>query len=171
MKSRITDDDVLVTTQLLAKIYGVTTRTIQNWTKAGCPKYAPGGYSLHDVAAWMKQGTPDEEKDVSEMSLAKQKIYYESRHRAALAEIQRMKLQSMKREMIPAEQITEDLRRFAAVLKKEIYGIGRDVIEEASAELEPERVRKLDERITRRIDAALRQLSAGEFRCGDDGDD
>ena len=37
MKSRITDDDVLVTTQLLAKIYGVTTRTVQNWTKAGCP--------------------------------------------------------------------------------------------------------------------------------------
>lgn len=168
MKSRITDEDVLVTTQLLAKIYGVTTRTIQNWTKAGCPKYAPGGYSMRAVVQWMRAGAAEDEADVSEMSLAQKKLYYEGRHRAALAELQNMKLEAMRGELLPAAQITDDLRRFCAVLKKEMQGIGRECIEEVAPDMDAARVRDLEERIEKRINEALRQMSAGGFRYGGD---
>lgn len=168
MKNQITEEDVLLTTGMLAKVYGVTPRTVQNWTRAGMPKAAPGGYSLRAVLQWMRAGAADDGADVSEMSLAQKKLYYEGRHRAALAELQTMKLETMRGELVPAAQVTDDLRRFCAVLKKEMQGIGRECIEEVAPDMDAARVRDLEDRVERRIEDALRQLSAGEFAHGGD---
>lgn len=164
MKVKVLEDDILVPTEMLAKIYNVSSRTLNLWTKTGCPKYGRGVYSLRDVAKWIRAGIPEEEREVSKMSLAQQKLYQEARHKSALADMQEMRMQSMRGELLTAEQITEDLRRFCGVLKKELYAMGREVLSEVSADLSPERARELDKRISRRIDGALRQMSAGEFR-------
>lgn len=166
MKVRVLDDDILVPTEMLAKIYGVSSRTINLWTKTGCPKQGRGAYSLRDVAQWIRAGIPEEEKDVSKMTLAQQKLFQESRHKAALADMQEMRMRSMMGELMPVQQVTDDLRRFCGVLKKELYSIGRELLAEVETEITPERARDLDERITKRLEAALRQLSAGEFRYG-----
>ena len=73
-------------------------------------------------------------------------------------------MRSMMGELMPVQQVTDDLRRFSGVLKKELYSIGRELLAEVETEITPERARDLDERITKRLEAALRQLSAGEFR-------
>ena len=165
MKVQVTEDDILVPTEMLAKIYDVSTRTVNLWTKSGCPKEARGAYSLKAVAKWFREGAPGEQTDVENLSLAQQKIYYEGQHRAALAELQQMKLAAMKGELLPAAKITEDLRRFCGVLKKELQATGREVVLEIAADVPAERVRQIDKRITERINNALRQMSAGDFRC------
>ena len=164
MKVKVLEDDVLVSSEMLAKIYDVSTRTVNLWTKAGCPKYGRGVYSLRDVAKWRGAGSPDESKDIGNMTLAQQKIYYEGQHKAALAELQQMKVMSLKGELLPAEQITEDLRRFCGVLKKELQALGREIVSEIAPEITPETARELDKRITGRIHDALRQMSAGDFQ-------
>ena len=168
MKVHVTEDDILVPTEMLAKIYDVSTRTENLWTKSGCPKESRGAYSLKAVAKWHREGAPGEAKDIENMTLAQQKIYYEGQHKAALAELQRMKLMSIKGEMLPAQQITEDLRRFCGILKKELHAIGHDVLSEAAEELPPERARALGKKIEQRINAALAQMSAGSFRYDED---
>lgn len=164
MKTKVLENDIIVPTEMLAKIYGVSDRTINLWTKSGCPKEGRGAYSLAAVAKWVRAGIPEEEKDVAKMSVAQQKLYQEARHKAALADMQEMRMRSMKGDLIPVDQITEDLRRFCTVLKKELYAIGRDVLAEVETDITPEKAREMSEKVSDRIDAALRQLAAGEFR-------
>ena len=95
MKVKVLNDDILVPTEMLAKIYGVSSRTINLWTKTGCPKQGRGSYSLRDVAQWIRAGIPEEEKDISKMTLAQQKLFQESRHKAALADMQEKNLSRM----------------------------------------------------------------------------
>ena len=164
MKVKVLEDDILVSSEMLAKIYGVSTRSINLWTQAGCPKHGRGVYSLKDVARWRGAGATDDTKNVENMTLAQQKMYYEGQHRAALAELQQMKVMSLRGELLRTDQITEDLRRFCGVLKKELQALGREIVAEIAPEVSPETAREMDIRITGRIKDALRQMSAGEFR-------
>lgn len=164
MKVQVLEDDVLVSSEMLAKIYDVTTRTVNLWTKSGCPKRGRGVYSLKDVAKWFRAGASGESTDLEKLSLQQQKIYYEGQHRAALAELQQMKVMSLKGELVPSAQITADLTRFCSVLKKELLAVGREVVAEIAPEIPPERARALDKIVTDRIQDALRQMSAGDFR-------
>lgn len=46
---------VLSTTEI-AEIYRVEPRTMLNWEKKGCPKYARGRWNLPDVIKWREEG-------------------------------------------------------------------------------------------------------------------
>lgn len=54
------DEDLVTNTKLTASILGISTKTLQNWHKKGCPQYKRGWWNLREVISWSQSDNADE---------------------------------------------------------------------------------------------------------------
>ena len=45
----VENEQVIASAQVTAAVFGVTVRTINDWSKKGCPKVKKGWYNLREV--------------------------------------------------------------------------------------------------------------------------
>lgn len=101
----------------VAKTFGVSVRTIRNWTKHGMPVRKEGGYDLSEIYRWKldKDGEGGEE--------GKQKHHWETHYRqykALLAEIDYRKALG---ELVTREEVEEGRVQRILTVKKALLGL------------------------------------------------
>ena len=64
------DGTVVLCTRLTAAYFGVTTATLSNWTRSGCPQLRRGYYDLKAVLDWRtrREERPEMPSDPEQMS-------------------------------------------------------------------------------------------------------
>jgi len=70
------DGRVLLSTELLGLVFGITERAVRKWGANGCPQFARGRWDLKQVLEWRGLAGTTGDKESGEMTLAAQKLYY-----------------------------------------------------------------------------------------------
>lgn len=163
---------VIMSSELTARYFGVSQQTLSKWVRSGCPRYKYGYYDLKEVSEFRfrtvgPMRAPESEKDLENMSLPQQKIFYEQRLKAAQAEAAEYKNEIAKGEYLQRSQVVSDLKMFCVVLKRSLLGLGRRLSRDVASQLGPVEARKFDHMIHETIDDALEQLSVdGVYHYG-----
>jgi phage terminase Nu1 subunit (DNA packaging protein) len=77
-KQAITAINIILNTTETAAFFGVTTRSVQNWAKAGCPQRKRGHWNLKAVYDWWWEyiGQDRAEADIGDASINEAKRHY-----------------------------------------------------------------------------------------------
>ena len=150
--------DIQVNTETLAAFFGVSRRTLTNWTKEGCPKLDRGWWSLRDVIAWREgQGKGEDLTDESELKKRKLKVEIE------LKEVQRdytdLKKQITNGDYLDRAEVIAELKRFMVTFKRTVTGIPRLVSAQIGMSVEPEAARRIENQLTKTLNDILREVS------------
>lgn len=161
------DGKVCVTTAFLAESFGVTSKTIADWAKKGCPKVTQGYWYMPDVIRW-RDSTLFKRLDAAdpnegEMSLTQRKIYWETECRKAQTENQLFKNAVLRGDYLTKEEVQQGVSNFLAVFKRAVLSLPRKASIIAAQYLGNERARELEESMMEVTVNALRQWSAGEL--------
>ena len=130
-----------------AYFFGVSTPTVQSWRRDGCPVVEGGGhgvaykFDLHKVAAWRHDRDDADAKAAEERVERDAQLKLELLGDAALAdvgdgpmtpkqradylraELDRVKLAQFRRELVPADEIVEQMTDAQALARERIRGI------------------------------------------------
>lgn len=159
VKIMLTEDgDIKANTETLAAFFGVSRRTLTNWTKDGCPKLDRGWWSLRDVMTWREsQGKGADQTDEAELKKRKLKVEIE------LKEVQRdyteLKKQIANGDYLERAEVIAELKRFMVTLKRTVTGIPRLVSAQIGMSVEPEAARRIESQITKTLNDILREMS------------
>ena len=94
------DGQLIVSSEVLKRIFGVTQRLISDWAMQGCPKYDRGWWNLKDVIEWRGLGRQKGEKKSDEAK----KLEADADLKYAKARQEELKLAEMMGELIPKER-------------------------------------------------------------------
>lgn len=167
---------VIASAEIAAKYFGVTSQTLSNWVKAGCPRYEYGYYDLKAVTEYRNRVTgqgagpvPEDPKSLEEMSPQQLKVYYEQKLKAAQAEAAETHNQILSGKLLEREEVVRGLRDFAIILKRSLQGLAKKLSREASSTLGPTEARRFGRLMNDTVDEALEQLALeGVYRYGED---
>lgn len=138
---KIEGERVLLNSGKTAEFFGVTVKTLAQWAKEGCPKYARGWWDPKEILAWRGEATDENTKEAMSVLARKLKAdadYKEARAAAALRQNEILEGQYMPREEIETQwsrRITE-LKAGLLALSNKIAG----QITDPDVRLEVERV-------------------------------
>ena len=159
------DDKICFSTSFLAKVLKVSSQTINNWEKQGCPKVAHGYWSISEVLEWKEEKLKSKSngKDPATMNIYEQKIYYEIQMKKVQTEFQELKTSILNGDYLEKKDVVAELKRFFVVFKRAAYAMGKKVSAQVVAYVDEVEARKIDMLITDSINSSLDQMSEGDF--------
>lgn len=162
---KIINDKVCFSTSFMARLLHVSSQTVNNWEKQGCPKEAHGYWCLYDIIEWResKHREKVKEKDVEKMDLLDQKVYYEIQQKRANTELQELKANILNGDYLEKKVAVDELKRFLVVFKRAAYSMGKKVVTQVAPYVDNAEARKLDSMVTDTINDVLSQMSAGDL--------
>lgn len=113
-------DGVVVNTQdQVARIYGVSVRTIQHWQRDGMPVTKDKRYDIREIQQWrqIKRSKRQRQKDDSEE--------WETRYRKAKAEMAEIQLLEKRGELIPRGVVEKELVQISIATKRALLSLPR----------------------------------------------
>ena len=148
----IENDQVIVTAQVVAMVFGVTTRTINEWTKRGCPKVKKNSYNLREVLSWKysTEFTPE--------GLEAKKQKADIRYREARADMEELKRKTMIGEYVAVADIEQDLSELFSKIRVRMTNIKHKVLQDLNSSY-PEVAFEVSELIEQEIEKGLKQLA------------
>lgn len=148
----IENDQVIVTAQVVAMVFGVTTRTINEWTKRGCPKVKKNSYNLREVLSWKysTESTPE--------GLEAKKQKADIRYREARADMEELKRKTMIGEYVAVADIEQDLSELFSKIRVRMTNIKHKVLQDLNSSY-PEVAFEVSELIEQEIEKGLKQLA------------
>ena len=159
------DDKICFSTSFLAKILKVSSQTINNWEKQGCPKVAHGYWSMYEVLEWKEEKIKNKSNgnDPTKMNIYEQKIYYEVQMKKVQSEFQELKTAILNGDYLEKKEVVAELKRFFVVFKRAAYAMGKKVSAQVIAYVDEVEAREIDMLITDSINLSLGQMSEGDF--------
>lgn len=153
-----------MSTSFLAEAFSVTSKTISQWEKEGCPKAGYGYWYLADVIIWRDKKISEKSiLDVDQMSPAQKELYWDTKRKEYQAEFQQLKNSIMKGEYIPKAQIQKELASFFVILKQAMLSIPRKVAITSAQYVGNTKAREVENEVQGVILHALNQWSGGKF--------
>lgn len=158
-------DKICFSTSFLAKILHVTSQTINNWEKQGCPKETHGYWSMLEVLEWREEKfkSKNNSKDPESMNMYEQKIYYEVQLKKVQSEFQELKTAILNGDYLERKNVVAELKRFFVVFQRAANAMGKKVSAQISTYVDEVEARKLDSLIAENINSALEQMSEGDI--------
>ena len=104
--------------------FGVADETLRRWEKAGAPKVGRGKWDVRALVDW---------KYRSEESAEARKLKAEADLKEAKASLEQIRLDVTQKKFIETAQVTKDLSRLFAGLKKSFTALGNRVTAELTA--------------------------------------
>ncbi len=162
---KIVDNNYCFSTSFLADILHVTSQTVNNWEKQGCPKVEHGYFCLFDVLNWREDKLKRKsiKYDPEDMSLDQQKTYYEVQLKKVQGEYQELKTSILNGDYLEKKDVVAELKRVLVVFKRAAYGMGKKVSGIVGGYVDVVEARKVDNLITDTINDSLEQMSRCDF--------
>lgn len=117
--------DLIVHTDDVARIFGVTVKTVSEWHKAGLQRVERGMYRLKDVVKWrglMRLGdATNKETDASK------KLRADAEYKDAKAKQEAVKLQEMLGNLVPIEMIQEQWAFAFTDIRQQLLKLPNDI--------------------------------------------
>ena len=157
------DGTLIVSSEVLKKIFGVTQRLISDWQAQGCPKYDRGWWDLKKVLEWRGLGR---QKGVKKSDEAK-KLEADADLKYAKARQEELKLAEMMGELIPKELVEAQLASTFSAIRQRLLALPNAIRAECFT-LYPENTTG----VTKLADTAVRECLdylAGHDNPGDAG--
>lgn len=148
----IDNEQVIVTAQVVAMVFGVTVRTINEWSKKGCPKLKKNTYNLRDVIEWRYSvdSTPE--------SLEAKKQKADIRYREARADMEELKRKTMIGEYVAVADIEADLAELFSKVRIRLTNLKHKVLQDLSSSY-PEVAFEVADLIEQEMEKGLKQLA------------
>lgn len=122
-KSKVNNDDgVIVDTQeQVARVYGVSVRTIQHWQRDGMPVTKDKRYDIREIQQWrqIKRSKRQRQNDEGEQA--------DVRYRKAKAELAEMQLYEKRGELIPRDVVERELVQISLAAKRALLALPRNL--------------------------------------------
>lgn len=153
---------VLVSTDALCEILGVSRMAIKKWSDDGCPKETRGWWCLADVLRWRGLvGTTGVKTpgQVKELTLNEKKMQFEVQLKEAQAEMAEIKNDIAKGNYIKRDEIVTTLSRYHTVLKRSLISLGKKLSSEVGVFVDSIAARRIESQIDETVYDALSQLS------------
>lgn len=133
------DDDLLVTKEQLARIFGVSTRAVTNWEVSPCDKRGRANvYNLPEVVAW-KLGKANEPPSTTyELTEERSRLTHHQANMAALEEKQK------RDELFSVSEVIYFCSAAHAAARNQVLGI-HSKIASAYPDLDPEIIETIEE--------------------------
>ena len=116
---------IVRTQREVARAFGVTTRTVQNWIREGCPK-AGENYDLLAIERWHKeqqerrQGTSPPEEDSKE--------HWEKEYRRVRTELSELQLKQAQGELLSKADVAAGRNQRILVAKRAFLGLPERIV-------------------------------------------
>lgn len=117
------DGQLIVSSEVLKRIFGVTQRLISDWAMQGCPKYDRGWWNLKDVIEWRGLGRQKGEKKSDEAK----KLEADADLKYAKARQEELKLAEMMGELIPKELVEATLASTFSSIRQRLLALPNDI--------------------------------------------
>lgn len=146
------DGRVLISTRKLAQELKVTSKTINQWVKKGCPKEKTGWYDLFAVIEW--RNTTNAGETVTDAD----KLRADVRLKEARLELANIEIQIKNAELVPMSLVKEYLQGAFTDLKNNMLTIGDRVMTDVYSQY-PELAQQARRTIDGCIRSALKELA------------
>lgn len=161
-KVREMNGKILITTDALCEILGISRVAIKKWADDGCPKEARGWWCIADVLRWRglvgNSGIKTSNK-AKELTLNEKKMHFEVLLKEAQAEMAEIKNDIAKGNYIKRDEIVSTLSRYHTVLKRSLISLGKKVSSEVGVFVDSLTARRIENQIDEIIYDALEQLA------------
>ncbi len=162
---KLIDNNYCFSTSFLANLLHVTSQTVNNWEKQGCPKAEHGYFSLYDVLNWREEKLTTKVSNLppDDLPLPYQKLYYETQLKKVQSEHQELKTSILNGDYLEKKDVIAELKRVLVVFKRAAYGMGKKVSGIVGGYVDVVEARKIDNLITDTINDSLEQMSRCDF--------
>lgn len=117
------DGQLIVSSEVLKRIFGVTQRLISDWQMQGCPKYDRGWWNLKDVIEWRGLGRQKGQKKSDEAK----KLEADADLKYAKARQEELKLAEMMGELIPKELVEATLASTFSSIRQRLLALPNNI--------------------------------------------
>lgn len=154
------DGKICVTTDELCTQLSVSRKTLSEWEEKGCPKAARGWWPVWELLKWrgLIDGGIKAEEELEDMSLTKQKLYWEAEYKMQKSKEAAFENAVAKGEYVSKEIVTSELQRFLIVLKRSMLAISRKIANELGSYVDSVTARRIEKMVTELTLDALGQL-------------
>lgn len=139
-------------TQETCDFFEISDETLRRWEKAGAPKVGRGKWDVRALVDW---------KYRSEESAEARKLKAEADLKEAKASLEQIRLDVTQKKFIETAQVTKDLSRLFAGLKKSFTALGNRVTAELTA-IDPDMAITAGKVVDDTVRDALQRLSEGK---------
>lgn len=146
---------IIDTQEKLAKVLGVSTRTVQYWEKDGLPRTKQGFYDLKMVQDWRFSNDKRNKKKVSE----KDGIDWESEYRKYKARLAEMEYKEKKGQLVPVRDVEHEVIQEFLRIKQKLLFLPK-IIAAQTVGLD---IRKVESVCHSRIEEIINDFSQGKF--------
>jgi hypothetical protein len=140
--------------EAVARAFGVSSRTVERWAKAGMPKSEEGGYDLIEIQAW-RTLRGSQHKDDSEDEKTQWDVKYRQM-KALIAEIQYKKLTG---DLIPREEVEATMMNRIVAIKRQFLALPKRV----APQLEGLEVIEREELLMDRLKEIIQGFADGRY--------
>ena len=166
MDDRALKDVIHCTGSQIAKLFGLTVRSIQNLSADGIieTEKAKGGkrYNLEDTVkryvSHLSNKAHGRSESKNEEELRAQKLKAEIRLKESQGELHALKTDIVTGKYIPVEEVKSDYERFFITFKNFVMGIPAKVTVEISGAIEPAEVRRIEKKLSEEMAEILREI-------------
>ncbi len=100
--------DLILSTDAMQHVFGVSRQTLNDWEKSGCPKIARGQWSLRAVIAWRSGAFDRDLAGADRTKIKDAKLKAEAMLKAAQANKAKRELEILEGKYLPLEEIEQD---------------------------------------------------------------
>ena len=165
LDDRVLKDVIHCTGSQIAKLFGLTVRSIQNLSADGIieTEKAKGGkrYNLEDTVKRYIAHLSNKAHgrlESKEEELRAQKLKAEIRLKESQGELHALKTDIVTGKYIPVEEVKSDYERFFITFKNFVMGIPAKVTVEISGVVEPAEVRRIEKKLSEEMSEILREI-------------
>ncbi|MFC2476922.1 MAG: hypothetical protein ACFNTU_05475 [Catonella sp.] len=166
MENRALKETIHCTGSQIAKLFGLTVRSIQNLSADGIieTEKAKGGkrYNLEDTVkryiAHLSNKAHGRLESKNEEELRAQKLKAEIRLKESQGELHALKTDIVTGKYITVEEVKSDYERFFITFKNFVMGIPAKVTVEISGAIEPAEVRRIEKKLSEEMAEILREI-------------
>ena len=166
MENRALKETIHCTGSQIAKLFGLTVRSIQNLSADGIieTEKAKGGkrYNLEDTVkryvSYLSNKAHGRLESKNEEELRAQKLKAEIRLKESQGELHALKTDIVTGKYIPVDEVKTDYERFFITFKNFVMGIPAKVTVEISGAIEPAEVRRIEKKLSEEMAEILREI-------------
>lgn len=156
------NDDLIVSSTDIMKIFNIGQRTCAEWAKMGCPKVGRGEWKLKDVVKW--RGLLRLGDATNQESDAAKKLRADAEYKDAKAKQEAVRLQEMLGNLVPIEMIQEQWAFAFADIRQQLLKLPNDIRARIHTSY-PE----CSEDVSLIAEEIIRRTLEGLSECGDAG--
>lgn len=117
---------LIVPTDDIVMAFGVTTKTVSEWNKAGLQRVERGAYRLKDVVEWRGLARLGDNNRTKETDASK-KLRADAEYKDAKAKQEAVKLQEMLGNLVPIEMIREQWEYTFTEIRQQLLKLPNDI--------------------------------------------